>query len=443
MKQINNSSQVETTNIDDENYVILELDANNIAKISLQIIYLKEHGFKNFLISYNFKNIEISVTKVLAKLKIDYLLGLAKEYGFKFKFKGFSRCIYEKYILKPELRRFYENQVGFVEDDCENGNKVNRYECNLCLFNDKCNGVCEGYLNNFGEKEFSPLIANKDLYDLNSTELETFTNTELIDIGKIILEDYKAENLYLRKKFGFVVTFYKEYKQEFQENFVYQIYNREDDFEKTYDLISKFYDNTFLELIKDYITISNQLTLNFALDENKNMIKRFNFSIYNLNLNQITSLAKLLNVDIKTEKSPHAVIVEFKDDKIKIAVSYSNVKATIIELKSFVKDITLENKRLFLKYSNSLIKPLNYVFYDYIYSNDNKLYSKRVNVSLKHNSYRFTQFYTLFKIPLNFFEGKSFDILTFEIKNNGEEKINFYYTLELPQEEMVEEDEGN
>ena len=82
MKQMGNSSNIETVNIDGFDFVVIELDENNLSKIALQIIYYKEYGYKNFLISYKFDTLKYPMTRVLSRLKVDYLFRLAKEYGF-------------------------------------------------------------------------------------------------------------------------------------------------------------------------------------------------------------------------------------------------------------------------------------------------------------------------------------------------------------------------
>ena len=429
-----NSSNIETVNIDGFDFVVIELDENNLSKIALQIIYYKEYGYKNFLISYKFDTLKYPMTRVLSRLKVDYLFRLAKEYGFNFKFEGFSRCVYERYILKPEFRRYYENKVSFHHRESCKGNKVKREICKNCLFNDNCDGICQKYIDKFTDKEFFPLISNDALYDLNKKELEYFKDEELIRIGNILLDDFKKDKMFERKKFGYVSYFCTNIENIAGRRFIYTVHNREDDFEETYEMLVQFFRNKFLYGLKEFIRLSSEISVSFGFTKDGFIRKKFYFSISDLSIEQITILSKHLNCDIKTEKCPVGINLEFVEDSFNVVVCYLISKSTVLEIKGFAKDVNLESKRMFLRFSNSLIKPVNLVYYNYKYR-DNKLFSKSMDISLKYNSYRLNQFYALFKIPIIFFEDKNFEYLNFEMKDGGYEVIGFYYTLMLPEEE--------
>lgn len=447
MRINNNSIDIKTQKIDNIDYVLIDLDLNTVSKLPLQILYYKEHGFNYFLINYDYNLLKIPASKVVEKIKIEYILRIAKEYDVKFKFKGFPRCVYEKNILRPGLRWYYENYLSFFnckeEENCKD-TYIKLPRCNLCVFDGLCRGINENYIKQFGEKEFSSLISNKELYDLNLHELETFSNEELKKIGSEILLDYKDDNHYLRKRFVFVKSIPDYLEESAKERFVYYIYNRKDDFEKTFELATKYFDKNFLNLLKEYLILSNQIAMSFGLMGDQKIRKTFYFSIEDLSLDMINSLSKLIKTEIK-HKNPGIIGIDFKEDSVSFKVYYSQKQISVLELKAFAKDIILENKRLLLKFSNSLTKPLNHVLLDYKYK-DGKLYSKRVDISMQYNVYRTTQFYALFQIPLSFFEGKEIYTLSFEMRDGGEEKINFYYALTLPEPvepEFLEEDEGN
>jgi hypothetical protein len=127
--------------------------------------------------------------------------------------------------------------------------------------------------------------------------------------------------------------------------------------------------------------------------------------------------------------------VDFRDEvpvTSKLYYDYEILKGD--KIKDFLSDLPLGNKRITLKFLNSLIKPLSHVLLDYKYK-DKELYSKRIDISLQFNSFRLNQFAILFNINMSEFLDKELLTLSFELAKDRQEKINFYYALKLPEPE--------
>jgi hypothetical protein len=431
--KIINSEEIKSTNIDSEVFLKINLNAENLTKIPLQILYYNEHGIKNYILSYNYDSFKVPITKVVEKLKIDNLFQLVKEYGIKIYFSGFPMCVFERDILRPGMRWYYEGSVLDYNFEYDNANHSQCENCADCMFSNGCCGVSDEYITTFKDSEFIPLIANKDLYDLNLETVEKFKSEKLKDIAKIILKDYRDDIYYMRKRFVFVKSYPNTLDESAKERFVYYIYNRDDDFEKTYDLLSTFFAENFLKSIIEYLKKSNQIVLSFGFMGDNTIRKTLYFNIDDLNDYDLGGLSSVLGIRIEGG-SLWGVGVDFRGTDRSYKVYYEQNKVTSQDIKNFMSDIPLENKRKSLKFANSLIKPVSNVLLDYKFK-DEVLYSKRIDISMQYNKFRNNQIGLLFGINMNYFEDKDIYTMIIEAKEGDEEKINFYYALKLPEEE--------
>lgn len=418
------------SDITDE-YLRFDLNIHNINKILLQLLYYTEHGIKKFVLNYDFNNINLPASKVIQKLNINKLYKLVKNYDVSVGFEGFPRCIYEKDVLRPGLRWYFEKNIFYLEAQfkpCNRQLKLKR--CEKCINIFECNGVCEDYVDRFGDSEFNALVSNKDLYNLNIVEIEKFNCEELKSIARRILDDFKQDEYYMRKKFVFVTSFPKTYEDSSKERFVYYIYNREDDFEKTFHMLGEFFDLKILNDMKEYIKEASQIVISFGLMGDDKIRKTFYFTANDLNEKKFLSLTRKIPVSFERENL-WGVGVDFKEESMSYKFYYDHEYVTTKDIKIFLEDINLENKRMALKFANSLIKPLNNVLFDYKYK-DGKVYSKRIDISLQYNNFRFNQFTLLFSLNMANLADKELYTLSLEVSNDKMEKINFYYSVKLP-----------
>ncbi len=436
---LNILNKPEHVNYNGVEYLLIVIDSSNISRIFLQILYYKENGYSNFAFLYSYKNINLPVTRIIEKLKIDYLYKLIKEYDMNFAFINFPMCVFEKDILKPAIKSKYENKMilfndsnylALLNDSC---GKMMPVVCKDCKFNGECNGVENGYAESFGIKEFTPIQSNDYFYMKNVDKISAFKNPLLKKLATKALDDLRNEDHYMRKRMVFVDSFPNMLTESSKERFVYYIYNRKEDFFKTMDFILNFFDKAFIEDLKPFIVNSNQIVISCSIMGDDVLRKTLYFSMDNFDLKSIEYISKKFNVPLDFTNNPAGIGIDFKNDTISsIKIYYNREKVTINELKQFVCDVILPDKKYFLKFLNSLTKPLNCVWIDYKYKND-KLISKRIDISMQYNIYRLKQLYTLFNIPINYFDDKDIYTLSFEVPVSTDdvekEKINFYYAL--------------
>lgn len=418
-----------------DSFLELNLTEKNLHKLSLQIVYYTDHGFKNFLFNCNLENMEISVFKFIKKLKIKYLLKLTFEYNLHIAIKGIPRCIFENNILTSNSRWNIFDNIIFVEsDDSENKSKIDI--CQDCLYKAKCSGIPITYINKFDVIDFKPLLCNNKFHELNLKEIEEFKFESMKNMAKKVLTDFSDCHSYKRKKLVFVKSLMSESVNSSQERFMYFIQNNKEDFEKNYIFLKQLISNEIIDLFYEYISMASKIILSFSIMENNDLRKSLSFNINHLNKSQILKLSQITKCDINLENLADFAIY-FRGDKVEYRFNYKKKLATVKDIKNFISDVNFDNKKNILKFSNSLTRAISNIFFDYKYLN-NELYSKRIDISLRENSFRINQFNILFNINLNDFKHKELHQLSFEISNQSSEKIDLYYVLKLP--ELIEEE---
>lgn len=416
----------------DNDFLRIDITLANVAKISFLILYYKEHGFKNFLLNFNFEFIELNFKKIFVKLKIVNILRLVDEYDFKIAFCGLPDCIFEREVLTPKYRWKYENNIfsveglGFCEVDV-----MKDFSCDDCMKNGVCRGFSKNYFYHYGLDEFEPLISNAELKSLYSQEIEKFKSEAVKFYAEKVLEDFVKDKFFMRKRFIFSKSYPRDDPTNFSDKFIYHIFNREDDFENTFDFLHDFLDKDFLKSIRDYLFGSSKIVLTLGMT-NEDVLKK----TIHLSLDGLTKAQKKVfseHFDIKVEgNNICCVTFDFKADLVGYKVSYREDDVHGVDLKRFVQEIPLECKKNLMRFSNSLIKPLNNVLYDYKYKEGELVY-KRINISLEDNHFRLNQLALLFNIPMAFYDDKKLLNLSFQMCEGEIETINLHYTLKLPE----------
>lgn len=420
-KKVKNPSEV---------FVEFVLTIENLSKIGINILYFKEHGFNKFLLTYDFNNLKIPMSKISEKIS-ENILKLIKAHGVVIALRGFPKCIFERNFLRPGLRFEFEQKLLFFEYG--NNSNVLPEKCAKCMMRKECKGVNENYVKSFTDVEFSKMVSNEDLFELNLKHVSKFENTEIKDISLRILEDFRADKAYMRKRVVYVKSFPENLAESSKERIVYYIYNHFSDFEKTYDFILSFfeYEKDLVEPFKIFLENSEQFALSFAKMGDFGVRKSFYFDVSNLSENQLETLTEMIGVEVKMG----AVVVgfDFKNEAISYKVYYNHDTTTCAEIKEFISNIPFEKKKMLMRFANSLTKPVNNVFFDYKFK-DLSVYSKRIDVSLQYNNFRLMPLSILLGLSLRFFEDKDMYTLSFEVSEFSDEKINFYYALKLPEE---------
>ncbi|MDA3856387.1 MAG: hypothetical protein PF569_09080 [Candidatus Woesearchaeota archaeon] len=417
-----------------EDYLRIDITGENVAKVSFLILYYKEHGFKNFLLNYNFEFIDLNFKKLFTKLKIANILRLVEEYGFKVSFCGLPSCIFERSILRPQDRWKFEDKIRFMPtcDFCETETMKGDH-CGDCMSGSLCKGFSKNYFENYGCDDFEPLTKNIDLETLHIEEIAKFKSEAVKFYAEKVLEDYIKDHFFMRKRFVFLNSYPRDDPTNFSDKFVYHIFNRKDDFEETYDFLQGFFDKDFLKSIREYMFGSSQITISLGMSNDDVLKKTIYLSLDGIDEEQREQFLKFFDIKVQGN-NVWCVGFDFRADLVGYKVSYKEDSVSSIDLKRFVQEIGLESKKNLMRFSNSLIKPLNNVLYDYKYRHGEHI-SKRINVSLESNNFRLNQLALLFKIPMAFYDDKELLNLSFEMSEGEIETINLYYSLKLPEEE--------
>jgi|GEM_PF-2544180 MoaA/NifB/PqqE/SkfB family radical SAM enzyme len=128
----------------------------------------------------------------------------AKELYFRELYiENFPLCIARDYIDRiSDLRKPEENK------DYYTSGKAKTKKCSGCIYNDNCDGVWQGYLNQFGGKELQPIKLKADVLDKNSIKVLNddvlkekgfLFNKYLFEIAGMGLGIKKASVFYLKK----------------------------------------------------------------------------------------------------------------------------------------------------------------------------------------------------------------------------------------------------
>ncbi|MCA9495861.1 MAG: hypothetical protein KC589_02875 [Nanoarchaeota archaeon] len=427
------------------NILNINIKIDNIDKIPLLILFYSQFGFNKFQLNYKYENIKIPITKILDKIQTP-ILNLINAKNFEIYYKGFPKCIFETQILKPNQRFKYESNIHFNEtnkykeytneklkNDENNNKEYGNKEYDNNKFIDIDLKIHKNYIENFGKEEFMPLIYNNELYEINKNKIESFKNTSIKKISKTILNDFKKEKEYKRKWLIYVDSYPQNLEESSKERFIYFIYNSKKDFEKTFKLINKFFENESINKLKKYLKKSDEFALSFSLMGDLNIRQSFYFTLNDFNEKEIHSIKKILNINIKKENL-WGIGIDFKNNDMKIKTYYKYPKLDTEKIKEAFKEFKNENKsklKLFLKNnSNQNYKGIliDYKFYKHT------IFSKKVEFSFQYNELNKNEILNTINKKEDYIYNKElysicFEIPSNQISNNTKEKINLYYAL--------------
>lgn len=424
-------------NVDDTSSVIIKipLDVDNLSKFPMEILYHKEKGFYSFLLSYSFEKIKIPLSRIVTKIR-ENIFKIIKSYDVKIYVSGIPLCVFERDILRPGLRWKYEDKLFYYSE--ENEEEKIEYTFNYDGF-EKVVEIPKLYFDKFGPSEYEPNLNNLELLPLFEKEFSLFKNQNLIDISKKILEDYREDKYYLRKRIVFVNSFSNkdDNAEASLERFVYYIYNRGDDFDKTYSFLCQFVEENFLFELKKYLEISNQFVISFASMVDGILRTSFYFSVEEFEDSDLDEIEDKFKFKFN-RKNLGGVGFDFKEGKLNSVKVYSKYdKILNSEIKQFFVDYKLDSKKILFKLLNSFIKPLECVLLDDKYRNG-ELYSKRVDISAQFNKFKLNHLTNVIEMDVGFLSNKEFYTISFEVTHEPIQKINFYYSLTLKPIELLE-----
>lgn len=399
----------------------ISLTVDNLAKFPMEILYYKEQGHNVFLLEYSFETLKLPITRVATKIR-GPLFKMLQNYDIVIYVKGFPQCVYERILIKPHQKWYFDHKVKFLMTDFGED------------YHEEFQ-VPHSYLEKFGENELAPLVTNKELAEEYEPEIEGFENTELKDYAYKVLDDYKKDPYYLRKRIVFVKSFPRSNSESYKERFVYYINNRRDDLKETIRLLESLYAIKNIEQYYPYLEKSNEIALSFAVMSNDEMRKSFYFYVGDLSDEELTQLARDLEITFDPAMQPGGIGVDIVDgEKKDVKIYYKYDIATKEKIKEFIKEFPIENKRKLMGILNSCTKPLNRILLD-IKVRDGKMVSKRIDISMQFNSFKLHQLAHVLQENLSFLQDKELFTMSFELKMDEPQKTNFYYGLKIPEPE--------
>lgn len=426
--QIIKPSQIPQFNNYEDINLLLELDLNieNLIQIPKLILYYNNLGYNKIILNYDFNNIRITYFKV-CEILISPILKIVKKNNSIIYFKGFPKCIYEKNILRPGLRFYYDKNIDYFESSTKN--YYLKENCKYCKYYKDCKVINPEYIKLNSDVEFSPIYSNDYLYEKNFKKISEFQNNELKKYSISLLEDFKSETVHLRKKFIFVDSFPKNLEDSSNERFVYFIYNKVEDFNKTYELILNNFKDFLINELFDLLKIANEFALSFGLMGDGKIRKTFYFNIEDLNEKQLFQLSNIIKIEIDRNQNYWGIGLDFKNEKlVSKKVYYKEKEVFKNDLINFCSDFEDKFKSKLLKLINVFNFPLNQILYDYKYI-DNKLVSKKLEFSMQYNNLNIDLLSKVLNIDIKYFQNKDFYTISFELYYDKEEKVNFYYAL--------------
>jgi len=410
---IDNIKKVENK---EDTFLEIILNPKNLMKIPVLIFYHKEQNFKNFLLTYDVENLPLPFSTFIPKI-LPQLTKLSVAHNLKIGFKGFPRQVFERSILRPGLRWKFEDKFIFFDSEDELSN----------------------YILKFGENELKELEENSMFYPLYENKINLFTSEKLKTIAKKILEDFRTDKYYLRKRFVFVDSYPKTNEESSKERFVYYIYNRRDDFEKTFSLLERYFDKGKLNELKKYIKESEQIVISFAIMADDKLRTSIYFTLHDFEEKELEEILEKTGLTQEKTNKIWGIGIDLIENNFSYKLYYEEPTININEIKEYVNEFPLEKKRKLLRFLNSRTKALKAVLLDKKIKNK-KFYSKRIDISLQYNSVKIHQLMSLFDIDLRGLADKDLFTLSFEITNDFCEKINFYYALKIPDPEKEREE---
>lgn len=406
----------------------IDLTIYNLEKISFLIYsYYKQYNINKFILNYDFEIIKIPYSKISDLIMKNIFKIIKENNNIRISFKGFPRCVYERSILRPGMRFYFEKNINYLKKEIENF--YLKEICQKCRYINECKIIDKKYIQLNSNNEFSPILDNMYLFELNNNKISNFKNKTIKNLAKPVLENFKEQDYYLRKRIVFVDSFPKNLEDSSNERFVYFIYNKIEDFNKNYNLITQNFQYPIIKNLKYYLKKANQFAISFGIMGDNKIRKTFYFTIEDLKEKELISIQKKINIIIENNKNPWGIGFDFKDEKlISTKVYYKKKNVQKEEIINFFKDIGLEDKQKSKQIIDNLNQNINHVLYDYKYLEDNKI-SKKIEIGMQNKEIDYKILSKILNLDLKYFIYKEFYTLTIQLYSNKIEKINLYYTL--------------
>lgn len=393
-------------------------------KLPLQILYYKEHGYRDFIVVGSSSG-TFSYSHMFGKI-MKSIYKLIELHDITIIFTGFPKCIFDNYVLSPDKKWYYLDNLDFLETEGEELEKLD--SCRFCAYNSQCLGIDPQYLKKQRSREFIPFLSNSDKVRLYSDKIQNLGSDELIGIGEILLDDLQKDQDFSMRHFYLLKSYPGMRERGKIDGIGYFIYNTRDSFEENFQLFKDLFYIDLLDDLKEYLSGSPEFLLKFEPLEDGNLRKSLEFRFENLDYESKCDIEEILGRQIDGR-----TIVLFDDEDPRIFKKIDSVPT--IKVKEFMKEIPLERKRNILRFLNSMLKPIK----DFIYSKDEGYLS--FLFSIDKNSSKVHQLAQIFSLDLRYLREMKLSHLHFEIYADRDEKVTFLYCSDELKELTREEEE--
>lgn len=459
------------------------LNNDNLQKFSMKILYHKDQDFKNFVIHYDFELVNMPVIKVCDKI-CGIVYDLVKNHNVNIFFSGFPRCVFERFILTPDKKLEFGNNIFFYERDSNNdcggsdgegssdGNygDVGREEsedssldtgdvlenksednlvtnddvilensCNKCVYLDDCNFYKKNTFDMIFENvDVLPIYDNSFLVDeFYEIEKKFIDDKSVVEKLDLLIGDFQKEEIFGIKEI-FIGKVFAGGFGVIGDMLTYNIYNLSQSFDNNLELLKKvFHDKVLLEDIEDIILNSSLFKLNFFSVDGR-AFESLYFDIKNIGSDKIEFLENVLMIELSNNSLGLPVAIEvFSDgnEVIYTKLHYYYESINIVDIKKSFESYGFTSKRNLYKFLNfSLNKPLKGVSISYDYKNG-VLESKSINVSFQKNLFKIRFLNKVFDFEMGYLLSRRIVDVTFQIFSNDFEKIFLNYGFSFNEKE--------
>jgi hypothetical protein len=414
-----------------DTYIKINIEPNSLSKFPMQIMYYCERGFRNFILVYSNENAKYSFDKIAVRI-LSNIFDIIEKEEVKIGLGGFARCIFNQYFLKEDIKFKYEDKFFYhdyyyenVEEDFEQ-----TLDCIDCKLNQTCPGIYKKYVKKYRE-EIAPIYNNLDLKEYYDKIFENLHDNRIKEKFELCINDY-YENNYLDERKLFLKERISKGSDELKEGFFYNITNSKKDTEEIINLIDKITSKDTAK-IKKYLEKSGHFLISFEVLTDDLLRSKVEIGTSNLNKEEIEELFDICNFTLNEDISDIDFIkIQLNENAFEIVELGRNICIiSSVETKVIFKNYDLEQKRMFLKFLNSMHKDIKNAKLRYKYEHS-ILVSTAFETTLKENTLKLRLLGVLFTDRLNHLFEKKMLNLWFEIYEFQNEKYGFNQMPKLP-----------
>ncbi len=427
-------------------YVIV-INFDIIDTFHLIVLQKLNEGYDIISIVFDMNSYNLSITFIINKI-IRRILKLSRNSNAIFFISGIPLCLFNRAVLRPYLLKDFKNKLLYdntIIDNTKNKNSIytlggiSNYvfakNCHLCRSYDNCKGIPEVYIKKFGYEEFEYMLSNDELFDKNIKKIMSFSNNNIKVLARVVLNDFICDNYYMRKRLVFVNSFPKNIQEASSERFVYYIYNLDEDFGKTLDLVSKiiFENKVIDDDLVFFLKKAQQLVISVALMSDGQIRRTLYFCLENKLDVDKDRLIKYFNLFENIGDDFWGIGIDYKGSSKTMKVYNKKRVADVNFMLDFVKEFEVFSKKEFFNFLDYVrVEDRKFKFHDILYDykfRNGKLFSKRIDISCQFNKIDFNNFISKYFKEEDLLKSNLYT-LSFEFAFKKKCKINVYYSFQ-------------